>query len=323
MALLEIDELRIGFRTGRRVTPVVDAVSLHVAAGETVCLVGESGSGKSVTAQAVARLLPEPPAEYLGGVVRLDGVDVLAAGAGALRRLRGGVVGYVFQEPSVSLNPVWRVGRQIREVLDLHRPAEAHDAEVTRLLGRVGIPAPAERARAFPHELSGGMQQRVMIALAVASRPKLLIADEPTTALDVTVQAQILDLLRRLQADNGMAILLITHNLAMAADFAHRVAVMYAGQIVEEGPTDAVLRRPRHPYTRALLAAVPALGGPQARLAAIPGRVPTPGEWPAGCRFAPRCEIARPSCREGMPVPETADGEVAVRCPWWREERPA
>lgn len=313
MALLEIQDLQLDFGPVR----VVDGVSLTVEAGRTLALVGESGCGKSVTALSVARLLPSPPVRYAGGSVRLAGREVLALRESELRTLRGGVVGYVFQDPGASLNPVQRIGTQILESLRLHRPEKAREAEAIRLLKQVGIPAPESRVRDYPHQLSGGMQQRAMIALALASEPQLLIADEPTTALDVTIQAQIMDLLRDLQRQLGMAILLITHNLGLVGDLADRVAVMYAGQIVESGSARELLRAPQHPYTRALLNSVPELGRRRDRLVTIPGQVPSPGQWPAGCRFAPRCPVARPSCAqtpaELLPL---AAGTGEVRCPF-------
>jgi oligopeptide/dipeptide ABC transporter ATP-binding protein len=291
----------------------VDGVSLTIAQGETVCLVGESGSGKTVTALSIARLLASPPARY-AGEIRVEGLDVMEARTDALRRLRGGVVSYIFQDPAVSLNPVLRIGRQIRESLALHRPEADSPAEVIRLLKLVGIPAPEQRAREYPHQLSGGMQQRVMIAMAVASHPKLLVADEPTTALDVTIQAQILDLLRDLRRQLGMSILLITHNLGLVSEMADRVAVMYAGQIVETAPVRDLLARPRHPYTRALLDSVPELGRAGERLTAIPGNVPQLGGWPSGCRFHPRCSRVQPDCQKEMPHLTAAGGTHAMRC---------
>jgi oligopeptide/dipeptide ABC transporter ATP-binding protein len=235
-----------------------------------------------------------------------------------IRSIRGGVVSSIFQEPGASLNPVLRVGSQIKEALQLHRPAEATDAEVVRLLKLVGIPAPEQRMRDYPHQLSGGMQQRVMIAMAVATHPKLLVADEPTTALDVTIQAQILDLLLELKQRLGMALLLITHNLGIVRQIADRVAVMYAGQIVESGTAEAVLMQPAHPYTRALIRALPRLGSAGAPLAAIPGNVPLPGRFPSGCRFHPRCAMAKPDCATNAPdLVEATPGHHA-RCPYWQ-----
>src|SRR3954469_11102544 len=250
VALLDIKNLKLDFLSGDDSLRAVDGVSLAIDAGETVCVVGESGCGKTVTALSIARLVPTPPARYVGGEILLNGRDVLRMDKSELRQIRGGVVSYIFQEPSASLNPVFRVGNQIKEALKLHRPEKATDDEVVRLLKLVGITAPETRLRDYPHQLSGGMQQRVMIAMALASEPKLLIADEPTTALDVTIQAQIFDLLRDLKQRIGMAILLITHNLALVAEIADQVAVMYAGQIVEYAPTHQILTNPRHPYTR-------------------------------------------------------------------------
>ena len=315
--LLDIKNLQLEFRTPVGPLVAVDGVSFSIRAGETVCLVGESGCGKSVTALSVARLVPTPPALYTGGEILLNGRDVLKMNAKQLRAIRGGVVSYVFQEPGASLNPVFRVGNQIMESLKLHRPDHATDAEVIRLLKLVGIPAPESRIRDYPHQMSGGMQQRVMIAMALASEPKLLIADEPTTALDVTIQAQILELLLDLKQRLGMAMLLITHNLGIVGDIADRLAVMYAGQIVELAPSHDLLRRPLHPYTKALMNSVPELGGNATRLTAIPGNVPSLGQWPAGCRFAPRCPIAKPDC--SVKAPELVEVEPGrfVRCPYW------
>ncbi|MFO1513358.1 MAG: ABC transporter ATP-binding protein [Verrucomicrobiota bacterium] len=320
MALLEIKNLQLDFVTDGQAARAVDGVSLHVDAGETVCLVGESGCGKSVTAQSIARLVPTPPARYVTGQILLNGRDTLKMSPRELQDIRGGVVSYVFQEPSASLNPVFRVGAQIKESLKLHKPDRATDAEVIRLLKLVGIPAPESRLKNYPFELSGGMQQRVMIAMALASEPQLLVADEPTTALDVTIQAQILDLLRDLKQRLGMAILLITHNLGIVGDMADRVAVMYAGQIVELAPARELLRRPLHPYTRALMASVPKLSGSAARLTAILGNVPRIGNFPPGCRFAPRCPIAKPECSEKIPELVEAEPRRRVRCPFWKSQ---
>ncbi|MBE0542333.1 MAG: ABC transporter ATP-binding protein [Verrucomicrobia bacterium] len=345
MSLLEIKNLQLDFLAGDESLRAVDGVSLSIESGETVCLVGESGCGKSVTAQSIARLVPTPPARYVGGEILLNGRDVLNMSPAELCNIRGGVVSYVFQEPGASLNPVFRVGAQIKESLKLHQPAKATDAEVIRLLKLVGIPAPESRMRNYPFEMSGGMQQRVMIAMALASEPKLLVADEPTTALDVTIQAQILDLLRDLKQRLGMAILLITHNLGIVGDMADRVAVMYAGQIVELAPARELLRRPLHPYTRALMASVPKLSDASRwgeatdepavanesaaataredarstkRLIAIPGNVPRIGDFPPGCRFAPRCPIAKPKCSNAIPELAEVEPQRWVRCPFWK-----
>jgi oligopeptide/dipeptide ABC transporter ATP-binding protein len=318
MNLLEIKDLKMDFGIGADALRAVDGVSLTIGVSETVCLVGESGCGKTVTALSIARLVPAPPANYVGGEIFLNGRDVLKMPNGELRNIRGGVVSYVFQEPGASLNAVFRIGNQIKESLKLHKPEKATNEEVIRLLKLVGIPAPESRIKNYPFELSGGMQQRVMIAMALASEPKLLVADEPTTALDVTIQAQILELLHGLKQRLGMAILLITHNLGIVGDMADRVAVMYAGQIVELAPAKELLRRPLHPYTKALMNAVPKLAGGANRLSAIPGNVPRIGNFPPGCRFAPRCPIAKPECSERIPELVEVEAGRFVRCPFWK-----
>jgi peptide/nickel transport system ATP-binding protein len=318
MNLLEIKNLKMDFGKNAEAARAIDGVSIGIGEGETVCLVGESGCGKTVTALSIARLVPTPPAHYVGGEILLNGRDVLTMTQRELREIRGGVVSYVFQEPGAALNPVFRVGNQIMESLKLHRPEKATKDEVIRLLKLVGIPAPESRIRNYPFEMSGGMQQRVMIAMALASEPKLLVADEPTTALDVTIQAQILELLSDLKKRLGMAILLITHNLGIVGDMADRVAVMYAGQVVELAPAKELLRRPLHPYTKALMASVPKLHGGADRLSAIPGNVPRIGNFPSGCRFAPRCPIAKPECSEKNPELIQVEPGRWVRCPYWR-----
>lgn len=320
--MLEISNLRIDFASGGRRLRAVDGVSFSIAPGETLCLVGESGCGKSATALSIARLLPSPPAHYAGGRIVLNGIEVLRASNDQLRALRGGVVSYVFQEPGASLNPVFRVGAQIKEMLHLHRPAAATDAEVIRLLKMAGIPAPESRLRAYPHEMSGGMLQRILIAMALAAEPKLLVADEPTTALDVTIQAQILDLLQDLRQRLGMSLLLITHNLGIVGQIADRVAVMYAGQIVEMAPARALLARPLHPYTLALIQCVPKLGAPPGRLLSIPGGVPALDAMPQGCRFHPRCPRARPECSRIAPQLIEVEPGRWVRCPYWIQDSP-
>jgi oligopeptide/dipeptide ABC transporter ATP-binding protein len=317
--LLQIHALQLQFQTGGTRVQAVDGLSLAITAGETLCLVGESGSGKSVTALSIARLLPTPPAHYTGGEILLEGRDTLTMSAAELRSIRGRIVGYVFQEAGASLNPVFRIGSQISEALKLHRPRDAKDEEVIRLLTLVGIPAPETRLRSYPHELSGGMQQRVMLAMALASHPKLLVADEPTTALDVTIQAQILELLHDLKNRLGMAILFITHNLAIVRDFANRVAVMYAGQIVETGPASDVLDEPLHPYTQALISSVPGFGVTASRLTSIPCSVPRLGAFPTGCRFHPRCPKAVPECSKSPPLLGEVKPGRWVRCPLWNK----
>ena len=300
--LLEVNDLTVAFGAGSDWTEVVSGIDFAVRPGEALALVGESGCGKSTACLALTGLVGGRT--RIGGQARFAGRDLLRLPPRELRRVRGAGIAYVFQEPGASLNPVMRVGDQIAETLSLHRP-EVRDRkrEMTGLLAAVGIPDPARRLSAYPHELSGGMQQRVMIAMALAGNPRLLIADEPTTALDVTIQAQILELLDELRRERNMALLLISHNLGVVGALADRIAVMYAGKIVETGPAAAVLTAPEHPYTRALLAAVPRLGGPGTRLRTIPGTVPPPGEYPAGCRFAPRCETACARGGEADPPP--------------------
>ncbi len=317
-ALLEVEDLRTYFRAGPEPVRAVDGVSFAIRHGETVALVGESGCGKSVTALSLARLVPQPPGYYAGGRVLFAGQDVLAMDEAALRRLRGKEISYIFQEPAESLNPVFRIGYQIGEAIRLHRPGVNLREEILRLLRLVGLPDAGQRMDAYPHELSGGMQQRAMIAMALACSPQLLVADEPTTALDVTIQAQIMQLLRSLQEQLGMAVLLITHNLGLVADVAHRINVMYAGRIVESGPAESVLASPKHPYTRALLDAVPKLEGAAGRLRGIEGNVPNPAEWPPGCTFHPRCPKCQAVCREREPAEETAGAGHVVKCHFWR-----
>jgi oligopeptide/dipeptide ABC transporter ATP-binding protein len=315
--LVEIRNLRLEFGEPEKGLRAVDDVSFTIDGGETVCLVGESGCGKSVTALSIARLVPAPPARYVTGQILVNGHDVLRMSKKRLREIRGGVVSYIFQEPGTSLNPVFRVGNQIKEALQLHRPETATSDEVVRLLKLVGIPAPESRVRDYPHQLSGGMQQRVMIAMALASQPKLLVADEPTTALDVTIQAQIIELLRDLKQRLGMSMLLITHNLGIVGDIADRVAVMYAGQIVELAPAQALLTRPLHPYTQALVNSVPKLSANAERLRAIPGTVPNLGAFPSGCRFHPRCPRAQIDCPVQPPQLMEVEPSRWVRCPYW------
>jgi len=274
--MLTIKDLKIGFQSPSGISPALKGVSLELSKGETLAIVGESGSGKSVTALAITRLLPTPPAVYEGGQILFDGKDLLKASDPELRRVRGGRIAYIFQEPSTSLNPVYTIRSQIAEMIRLHRPEVTDiDAEIIHWLDAVGIVDPASRINDYPHQLSGGMQQRVMIAMALSARPELLIADEPTTALDVTIQKQILDKLRDLQKDLGMAVLLITHNFAIIGGLARHVAVMYRGEVVEFGETDQVLRNPKHPYTQALIACIPRLGDRRRRLPTIGEKDPS------------------------------------------------
>ena len=310
MSLLKVENLSVGFRSGKRVLPVIDGLSFEIARGEILALVGESGCGKSAGCLALTRL-NVPPAVISSGKAFFEKrsgeqAELLTLSDRELRKIRGGGIAYIFQEPLSSLNPVLRIGDQIAEVLALHR-SEVTDraAETERLLASVGIPDPRARMMNFPHELSGGMQQRVMIAMALAGNPALLIADEPTTALDVTIQAQIMELLEELRRKNGTSVILITHNFGVVAQLADRVAVMYAGRIVETAPAAELIRAPRHPYTKALLAAVPVLGGGKKELVTIPGQVPAPDNFPAGCRFCGRCQEVAPGaelrCGEKVP----------------------
>ncbi len=315
-SLLAVQNLQTHFATPGGVVRAVDGVSFDVGAGETVAIVGESGCGKSVTSMSILRLIQEPPGR-IGGRILFEGTDLLTLSEPAMRRLRGNTISMIFQEPMTSLNPVLTIGRQIGESVRLHEGASATQAEAraVEMLTLVGIPAPGRRVREYPHQLSGGMRQRVMIAMALACNPKLLIADEPTTALDVTIQAQILDLMRDLQARLGSAILLITHDLGVVAETAQRVVVMYAGRKVEEAPVADLFARPQHPYTRGLLGAVPTLGaaGGRSRLAEIPGLVPSLRQKIQGCAFAGRCQSATDLCRTVAPaVAEKRPGHFAA-----------
>ncbi|MDN2565539.1 ABC transporter ATP-binding protein [Aquibium sp. A9E412] len=304
-ALLEIDDLKVTFDTRHGPVTALDSVSLHVAAGETLGVVGESGCGKSITALSVVGLIPSPPGRIAGGSIRLAGEELVGAAPARLRALRGAEAAMIFQEPMTSLNPVFTVGAQIAEAIMLHQKVGRDEAlrEAVALLERVGIPSPGQRASDYPHQLSGGMRQRVMIAMAVSCRPKVLIADEPTTALDVTVQAQIFDLLNEIQRDFGAAIILITHDMGAIAEMADRVAVMYAGRVIEEGTADDVLDHPQHPYTSGLIACIPALGKDDAagRLEEIPGVVPPLHLLGDSCAFAERCAHRFARCDREKP----------------------
>jgi oligopeptide/dipeptide ABC transporter ATP-binding protein len=307
--LLSIDNLSVSFGTESGRVTVVEDVSFEVPAGKTVGLVGESGCGKSVSAMTVMRLLPSPPSRIDGGRIMFDGKDLARLSEDEMRAVRGDRIGMIFQEPMTSLNPTLTIGFQIAEVLRLHRRMDARMARIwsVNMLKQVGIGGAERRLGQYPHELSGGLRQRVMIAMALVCRPALLIADEPTTALDVTIQAQILDLLRRLQQEMGMAILLITHDLGVVAEMCEEVFVMYAGRIVERAAATELFRAPRHPYTAGLLAASPRRAQRGARLATIPGMVPAPGKRGEGCSFADRCARAIARCRTDRP-PLTGDG---------------
>jgi peptide/nickel transport system ATP-binding protein len=322
--LLEVEGLRTHFFTRDGVVRAVDGVSFSIQPGETLALVGESGCGKSVTSLSIMRLIASPPGRVVGGTIRFDGRDLLALSEPEMRKVRGNEISMIFQEPMTSLNPVLTIGRQIAESLVLHRGMTRADAmaRTVELLRLVNIPEPARRAAEYPHQMSGGMRQRVMIAMALACDPKLLIADEPTTALDVTIQAQILDLMRELQAKTGTAILLITHDLGVVAEMAQRVVVMYAGRKVEEAPVGELFAHPRHPYTRGLMNSMPRLGsslGARQRLQEIPGMVPSLREPLAGCAFAARCAYAVEACRTGVPPFDPKAPGHAVAC--WEADR--
>jgi len=326
---LDIRNLQTHFTADPGVSKAVDGVSFAVRRNETLAVVGESGSGKSVTSLSAMRLIPTPPGIIAGGEILFRGRDgqvrdLARLSERAMRSVRGNEIGMIFQEPMTSLNPVYTVGDQIGEALRYHQGLDrrAARAEALAMLKKVGIPAAERRLDEYPHQMSGGMRQRVMIAMALACRPTLLIADEPTTALDVTIQAQILDLMRRLQEETGTSILFITHNLGVVAEVAHRVVVMYSGRIVEEGDVRSLLKSPRHPYTRGLLACMPHLGqrrGDGGRLYAIPGSVPSPVNRPAGCTFAPRCALAEPACLAAEPVLEPVSPDHSARCRRWRD----
>ena len=315
MALLTVDRLRVEFPARRRTLVAVDDVSLSIDAGEVLGVVGESGAGKSVTGAAVIGLV-EPPGRIAGGEIRFAGRRIDDLPDDARRRLRGREIGSVFQDPLTSLNPLFTVGQQLVETILAHSDRSAADARrhALRLLGEVGIPAPARRIDAYPHEFSGGMRQRVVIALAICAAPRLIIADEPTTALDVSIQSQIIALLKRLCREHGTAIMLITHDMGVIAETADRVAVMYAGRIVEVGRVRQILGSPNHPYTRGLMASIPRLGGDRARLAQIDGTMPRLHDIPPGCAFHPRCPDASERCRATRPALRPVDGPGAVAC---------
>ena len=322
MALLDIDDLHLEMRSFEGAAHILNGVSLRIERGEIWGLVGETGCGKSLTGLSVARLVATPPARYLRGSIRFDGQDVLALSERAMRGLRGRRIGMIFQDPTTNLNPVFTIGTQMIDVAlaagmpGVGRAARlrAARARAIALLDRVGIVDAAARIDDYPHQFSGGMRQRVLIAMALIGRPDLLIADEPTTALDVSVQAQILRLLHGLVHDDGLTLLLITHNLGVVAQLCSHVAVMYAGNVVEQGPVRAVFHGPRHPYTRALMAAVPGVGGGRGKLAALPGMVANLITPPPGCRFAPRCSLAMPACTQALPAPVDLGGGHVASC---------
>ncbi|MCA6110424.1 ABC transporter ATP-binding protein [Bradyrhizobium cenepequi] len=321
-AVLEVRNLKTVFFTNSGLFRAVDDVSFSVRRGETLAIVGESGCGKSVTALSVMRLVPDPPGKIVGGEIILEGKNLLALDDEAMRKIRGNRISMIFQEPMTSLNPVMRIGDQITEALRLHQDISGKDAwkQAVDMLRLVRIPEPERRAQEYPHQLSGGMRQRAMIAMALACRPTLLIADEPTTALDVTIQAQILALMVDLQKKLGTGLILITHDLGVVAQTAQRVIVMYAGRKVEEASVEALFENPLHPYTRGLMASIPAVPSldakADARLVEIPGMVPSLTKLPTGCAFAPRCRFAVPRCREEYPPLGDFGGRHLAAC--WR-----
>ncbi len=316
--VLDVKNLQTVFFTNSGLFKAVDDVSFSVRRGETLAIVGESGCGKSVTALSIMRLVPDPPGRIVGGSVLLEGTDLLSLDEAEMRRVRGDRISMIFQEPMTSLNPVMRIGDQITEAVRLHRQTTAREAwkQAVEMLRLVRIPEPERRAQEYPHQLSGGMRQRAMIAMALACRPALLIADEPTTALDVTIQAQILALIVDLQKQLGTGLILITHDLGVVAQTAQRVIVMYAGKKVEEATVEALFEQPRHPYTRGLMASMPAVISleqkPDARLTEIPGMVPSLTNLPAGCAFAPRCKLAVERCRTEYPPLQDFGGHLAA-----------
>ena len=316
---LEIQNLTVSFSTTKGKLIAVNGISFHLNPGETLALVGESGCGKTVSALSILRLLPEPPAEILSGKIIFDGQDLLSLRAKVLQDLRGHSISMIFQDPMTSLNPVLTVGEQIAETLLRHTTMNRQEAlqKSVDLLSRVELPSPKEKLQYYPHQLSGGMRQRVMIAMALACAPRVLIADEPTTALDVLIQAQILELLGNLKKETGMSILIITHDLGVVAEIAQRVLVMYAGEIVESGPAKAVLNNPFHPYTKGLIASIPKLGTkkkPGARLEEISGNVPSLDQRPPGCSFHPRCAWAMEKCKTQNPQLRQIEAQRQVSC---------
>lgn len=315
-SLLQVHELRTTFNAGPKEISAIDGVSFHVNKAETVGIVGESGCGKSVTALSVMRLIPDPPGKIKAGEILLEGEDILKKSPEEMRKIRGKEISMIFQDPMSSLNPVYTIGFQIAEAVQLHQGLGKKDAleRAIEMLRLVGLASPERRVHDYPHMLSGGMRQRVMIAMALSCNPKLLIADEPTTALDVTVQAQILELMKKLKEEIEMAIILITHDLGIVAEMCERVIVMYAGKIVEETDTVSLFEKPFHPYTEGLLNSIPRIGGLQAKLHVIPGTVPNFLNMPTGCRFQPRCSRAVKQCKEKQPDLVTLQPGHRVAC---------
>ncbi|TJY44581.1 ABC transporter ATP-binding protein [Cohnella pontilimi] len=320
--IVQVKGLKTYFYTEEGVVPAIDGVDFEVLRGETLAIVGESGSGKSVTSLSIMRLIPSPPGKIVEGDITFNGESLLTKTNAQMRQIRGNKISMIFQEPMTSLNPVYRVGDQIAESLKLHQGMKKKQAlkEAVRLLELVGIPEAERRVSQYPHELSGGMRQRVMIAIALACNPELLIADEPTTALDVTIQNQILHLMKQLKEKTNTSIILITHDLGVVAEVADRVVVMYAGQVVEQGDVYTIFENPKHPYTIGLLESMPSHKKRTGKLKTIEGVVPNPLHLPPGCRFAPRCEFATDLCRSEVPAVITVGQEETVRC-WKYTER--
>jgi len=322
--ILEVNNLQTHFGTDEGVVKAVDGVTFHINRGETLAVVGESGSGKSVTSLSIMRLIATPPGRIAGGEMLFEGQDLVKMSEAQMRKIRGNDIAMIFQEPMTSLNPVYTVGDQIAEAIQLHQNKRRKQAMklAAEMLDLVGIPEPGKRIYNYPHQMSGGMRQRVMIAMALSCGPKLLIADEPTTALDVTIQAQILDLLRQLQREIGMSVLFITHDLGVVAEIADRVVVMYAGRAVEEGNVYEIFANPQMPYTLGLMNSIPRVDKAaehQDRLEAIPGNVPNPLYLPQGCSFHPRCRFMKDKCKEVVPPLEDTGGGHMVRCIRWQE----
>jgi len=318
--LIEVRDLRTYFFTDEGTARAVDGVSWSLPRGRTLALVGESGCGKSVTALSIMRLVPDPPGRIVGGSILFEGQDLATLPEKRMRAIRGNRIAMIFQEPMTSLNPVYTIGWQIAESVELHQRVRGREAwqRAVEMLARVGIPAPAQRAAEYPHQLSGGMRQRVMIAMALSCNPDLLIADEPTTALDVTIQAQILDLIRRLQAERRMSVLMITHDLGVVAQIADEVGVMYAGRIVEHAAVETLFASPLHPYTRGLFRSIPRLSQRRERLDVIPGNVPNPLRFPAGCPFHPRCPLAAGEERCRLQDPPLREVQPGHRAACWK-----
>ncbi len=311
--LLSVKDLKTVFHTGSGIVRAVDGVSFHVAPGKTLCVVGESGSGKSVTALSILRLTP---GKIISGEVTFEGRDLIKASTAEMRRIRGSDIAMIFQDPMTSLNPLYTVGYQIGESYRIHQNLSSREAtnRATEMLRQVGVASPHQRVHEYPHQMSGGMRQRVMIAMALACRPKLLIADEPTTALDVTIQAQILELMKELREQIGTSTMLITHDLGVVAEMADEVVVMYGGQVMEQAPVYEVFEQPAHPYTLGLLRSIPSLDEERETLEVIPGNVPNPKNFPSGCRFHPRCPFATEQCKTDIPALEEARPGHWVRC---------